>query len=114
MTGWPELVASVRVEPTVEARVQAESPVAPVSPNFSVPTMRFESTVTVRPPAMLRVLKSAMASVPSAMVPLAHLVESDQLPAMSVDQVPSAACAEEVATRKAAEMRLFGKDFMFL
>src|SRR2546423_2939222 len=100
MIGEPELVASVRAFTTgsvalVEVALRIQLVSAVVSPRIRFPMVRAASSVTVLLAVRFSVLKSAVASVPLAIVPLFQLAElvqlPDALPVTRLVQVPSAA-----------------------
>ena len=74
MVGEPDETASVSALPPLAFKIQLCEPVPPLK--RSVPALRAESSVTVRSAEMLMVLKSAVASVPLAMVPPSQLAGS--------------------------------------
>src|SRR5205085_3589148 len=74
--GDPAVTASVRMLPPLALRNQFCAPAT--SPNSSEPILREESSVTVRSAVISSVLRSAMASAPSATVPASQLVGSLQ------------------------------------
>src|ERR1051325_5839878 len=100
MVGVPVVTASVSVAlPELVWRYQPLLTVV-ASPNFKLPMVRAVSLVTKRVPVMSTVLKSASESVPSATVPLAHLVVSLQAPLASAVHVPLWAHAVSAAVSK--------------
>ena len=92
IVGLPDETASVRILAGRLLLSRIQLLLATVSPNFSWPTVRAVSRWTVSSAVMSSVLKSAMPSVPSAMLlfmPPDQLLATDQSPPLVVSiQVP--------------------------
>src|SRR5690349_19694137 len=100
MVGVPDDVASVSTLPPLAFNSQRLVPL--VLANCKFPIVRELSRVFVRLAVIAMVLKSAVASVPSAMMPLSQLLASLQTPLALLVQVPLAAWLTARLASKAA------------
>jgi hypothetical protein len=102
IVGEPEETDRLRTLPTGETNVQFVLAGVAGLPNKMFPRLCEASSVTVRLLEMLTVLKSAVASVPSATTPLSQLVLTLQALVALFVQVPLAAWLTTKLAIKAA------------
>ena len=110
MAGEPALTASVS-EPELPG-LRNQLWLAPRSPKTRLPIVWALSSVTVVSAVRLRVLKSAVAAAPLAMVPPLQLAALVQLPPSSLIQVPLAALAPSAPPQQTRAHRQDNARFM--